>query len=79
MTSWFSGSFQDASVIQHAYNLNFPLRLIPDVNIGSPWSAFSISSAAVILETIKQVVRSVCVIYLASSTSVLSQLLSFTG
>ncbi|XP_060770876.1 alpha-mannosidase 2C1 [Neoarius graeffei] len=48
------GSFQDASVVQYAYNLNFPLHLIPDVNIISPWSAFSISSAAVILETIKQ-------------------------
>ncbi|XP_027029258.2 alpha-mannosidase 2C1 [Tachysurus fulvidraco] len=48
------GSFQDASVTQHAYNLNFPLRLIPDVNTSNPWSAFSISSAAVIMETIKQ-------------------------
>ncbi|TSM52283.1 Alpha-mannosidase 2C1 [Bagarius yarrelli] len=48
------GSFQDASVTQHAYNLNFPLHLIPDVNIFKLWSAFSISSAAVILETIKQ-------------------------
>ncbi|KAF4081342.1 hypothetical protein AMELA_G00160170 [Ameiurus melas] len=48
------GSFQDASVIQHAYNLNFPFHLIPEVNTISPWSMFSISSAAVILETIKQ-------------------------
>uniref|UniRef100_A0A7N8Y6H6 Alpha-mannosidase 2C1 n=1 Tax=Mastacembelus armatus TaxID=205130 RepID=A0A7N8Y6H6_9TELE len=49
-----SGSFQDASVIQCAYNLNFPLRLIqcsPDI---VPWSAFSINTEAVILETIKQ-------------------------
>ncbi|MCI4381808.1 hypothetical protein PGIGA_G00256100 [Pangasianodon gigas] len=48
------GSFQDASVIQHAYNLNFPLCLIPDINIVNPWRAFTISSAAVILEIIKQ-------------------------
>ncbi|KAI5100513.1 alpha-mannosidase 2C1 isoform X2, partial [Silurus meridionalis] len=48
------GSFQDASVIQHAYNLNFPLHLIHDVNLVKPWSAFSINSRAVILEIIKQ-------------------------
>lgn len=50
-----TGTFQDAFVIQHAYNLNFPLRSIrcnPDI---APWSAFSVSSPAVILETIKQV------------------------
>ncbi|XP_068168621.1 alpha-mannosidase 2C1 isoform X2 [Antennarius striatus] len=49
-----AGSFQDAAVIQSAYNLNFPLRLVrcnPDI---IPWSAFSISSPAVILETVKQ-------------------------
>uniref|UniRef100_A0AAY5ER63 alpha-mannosidase n=1 Tax=Electrophorus electricus TaxID=8005 RepID=A0AAY5ER63_ELEEL len=50
-----AGSFQEASVIQHAYNLNFPLRLIPDMNNIRPWSMFTVSSAAVILETIKQV------------------------
>ncbi|XP_076863631.1 alpha-mannosidase 2C1 [Brachyhypopomus gauderio] len=49
-----AGSFQDASVIQHAYNLNFPLRLIPDVSMARPWSGFTVSSPAVILETIKQ-------------------------
>uniref|UniRef100_A0A4W4DUQ1 alpha-mannosidase n=1 Tax=Electrophorus electricus TaxID=8005 RepID=A0A4W4DUQ1_ELEEL len=49
-----AGSFQEASVIQHAYNLNFPLRLIPDMNNIRPWSMFTVSSAAVILETIKQ-------------------------
>ncbi|XP_048828370.1 alpha-mannosidase 2C1 isoform X2 [Brienomyrus brachyistius] len=49
-----SGSFQDSSVIQCAYNLNFPLRLVPDSPSFSSWSAFSISSPAVILETIKQ-------------------------
>ncbi|XP_069018170.1 alpha-mannosidase 2C1 isoform X3 [Embiotoca jacksoni] len=49
-----TGSFQDAPVIQCAYNLNFPLRLIrcrPDTKT---WSAFSVSTDAVILETIKQ-------------------------
>ncbi|KAL6474259.1 hypothetical protein MHYP_G00178200 [Metynnis hypsauchen] len=48
-----AGSFQDASVIQHAYNLNFPLHLIPDVSIAQPWSAFTLNSSAVILETVK--------------------------
>lgn len=47
------GTFQDASVIQFAYNLNFPLRPFNGV-ISESWSAFSVSSAAVILETIKQ-------------------------
>lgn len=51
----FIGSFQDASVIQCAYNLNFPLRLIQCTADTGPWSAFSVSSEAVILETIKQV------------------------
>ncbi|KAK1887530.1 Alpha-mannosidase 2C1 [Dissostichus eleginoides] len=49
-----TGSFQDASVIQAAYNLNFPLRPIRCPADTEPWSAFSISTAAVILETIKQ-------------------------
>ncbi|RXM33161.1 Alpha-mannosidase 2C1 [Acipenser ruthenus] len=53
-----TGSFQEAAVIQSAYNLNFPLRLLPK-ETGSPqtgsWSAFSLSSSAIILETIKQV------------------------
>ncbi|KAK6475249.1 alpha-mannosidase 2C1-like isoform X1 [Huso huso] len=52
-----TGSFQEAAVIQNAYNLNFPLRLLPK-ETGSPqtgsWSAFSLSSSAIILETIKQ-------------------------
>ncbi|XP_062847801.1 alpha-mannosidase 2C1 [Trichomycterus rosablanca] len=48
------GSFQDAGVIQHAYNLNSPLHLIEDVRITDPWSAFTVSPAAVILETMKQ-------------------------
>ncbi|XP_022046125.2 alpha-mannosidase 2C1 isoform X1 [Acanthochromis polyacanthus] len=47
-------SFQDASVIQSAYNLNFPLRLIPCSPDTVPWSAFSVSTESVILETIKQ-------------------------
>uniref|UniRef100_A0A8C4IA83 alpha-mannosidase n=1 Tax=Dicentrarchus labrax TaxID=13489 RepID=A0A8C4IA83_DICLA len=49
-----TGSFQDASVIQCAYNLNFPLRSIRCTPDTVPWNAFSISSAAVILETIKR-------------------------
>ncbi|MGH0150168.1 UNVERIFIED_CONTAM: hypothetical protein FKN15_022366 [Acipenser sinensis] len=52
-----TGSFQEAAVIQSAYNLIFPLRLLPK-DTGSPqtgsWSAFSLSSSAIILETIKQ-------------------------
>uniref|UniRef100_A0A6Q2XDK7 alpha-mannosidase n=1 Tax=Esox lucius TaxID=8010 RepID=A0A6Q2XDK7_ESOLU len=50
------GTFQEAGVIQCAYNLNYPLRLIdhaPGSNT-AVWSAFSVSTAAVILETIKQ-------------------------
>lgn len=47
-------SFQDASVIQSAYNLNFPLRLIQCSPDTVPWSAFSVSTESVILETIKQ-------------------------
>ncbi|XP_047453152.1 alpha-mannosidase 2C1 [Mugil cephalus] len=49
-----TGSFQDASVIRCAYNLNFPLRLIqcsPDLE---PWSAFSVGAQSVVLETVKQ-------------------------
>ncbi|XP_068578630.1 alpha-mannosidase 2C1 isoform X1 [Cebidichthys violaceus] len=49
-----TGSFQDASVIQCAYNLNFPLKPIQCTADTEPWSAFSVSTAAVILETIKQ-------------------------
>uniref|UniRef100_A0A673YR03 alpha-mannosidase n=1 Tax=Salmo trutta TaxID=8032 RepID=A0A673YR03_SALTR len=51
-----TGTFQEASVIQWAYNLNNPLRLIdhaPGFHTASR-SAFSVSAAAVILETIKQ-------------------------
>uniref|UniRef100_A0A3P8Q7T4 alpha-mannosidase n=1 Tax=Astatotilapia calliptera TaxID=8154 RepID=A0A3P8Q7T4_ASTCA len=47
-------SFQEASVIQCAYNLNFPLRLIQCSPNTVPWSAFSVTSQAVVLETIKQ-------------------------
>ncbi|XP_056138138.1 alpha-mannosidase 2C1 [Lampris incognitus] len=49
-----TGSFQDASVIQHAYNLNFPLRSTQCCADTMPWSAFSVGSPAVILETIKR-------------------------
>ncbi|NXE85151.1 MA2C1 mannosidase, partial [Cochlearius cochlearius] len=47
-----TGSFQDAGVIQRAYNLNFPLHVVP---AGSApclaRSTFSVSSPAVVLET----------------------------
>ncbi|KAM6937533.1 alpha-mannosidase 2C1 [Xenentodon cancila] len=46
-------SFQDASVIQCAYNLNSPLRLIQCSPDTVPWSAFSVTEP-VVLETVKQ-------------------------
>ncbi|NWZ21895.1 MA2C1 mannosidase, partial [Asarcornis scutulata] len=47
-----AGSFQDAGVIQCAYNLNFPLHAVPASHAQCPaWSAFSVSSPAVVLET----------------------------
>ncbi|NWU62027.1 MA2C1 mannosidase, partial [Pterocles burchelli] len=47
-----AGSFQDAGVIQCAYNLNFPLHAFPASSAQCPaWSAFSVSSPAVVLET----------------------------
>ncbi|XP_053742227.1 alpha-mannosidase 2C1 isoform X1 [Synchiropus splendidus] len=49
-----TGSFQEASVIQCAYNLNHPLRIFRCCSNLVPWSAFSISAAAVVLDTIKQ-------------------------
>ncbi|NWI14094.1 MA2C1 mannosidase, partial [Crypturellus soui] len=50
-----AGSFQDAGVIQCAYNLNFPLHVLPASSAPhSAWSAFSVSSPAVVLETVKQ-------------------------
>ncbi|XP_046283963.1 alpha-mannosidase 2C1 isoform X3 [Marmota monax] len=50
------GSFQDAGVIPAAYNLNFPLLalLAPGPAPAATWSAFSLSSPAVVLETVKQ-------------------------
>ncbi|NXL96960.1 MA2C1 mannosidase, partial [Tyrannus savana] len=50
-----AGSFQEAGVIQRAYNLNFPLHAVPASSVQCPaWSAFSVSSPAVVLETVKQ-------------------------
>ncbi|XP_062926980.1 alpha-mannosidase 2C1 [Mobula hypostoma] len=52
-----TGSYQEANVIQFAYNINYPLHVVPaepSVSAPSSWSAFSIQSPAVILETIKQ-------------------------
>uniref|UniRef100_A0A8C5LIP8 Alpha-mannosidase 2C1 n=1 Tax=Jaculus jaculus TaxID=51337 RepID=A0A8C5LIP8_JACJA len=54
------GSFQEAGVIQAAYNLNFPLLALstPGPAPATAWSAFSLSSPAVVLETIKQAEKS---------------------
>ncbi|NWR33531.1 MA2C1 mannosidase, partial [Tachuris rubrigastra] len=50
-----AGSFQEAGVIQCAYNLNFPLHVVPASSAQCPaWSAFSVSSPAIVLETVKQ-------------------------
>ncbi|NWX54439.1 MA2C1 mannosidase, partial [Promerops cafer] len=50
-----AGSFQEAGVIRQAYNLNFPLHVVPASCAQSPaWSAFSVSSPAIVLETVKQ-------------------------
>uniref|UniRef100_A0A3P9KBR0 Alpha-mannosidase n=1 Tax=Oryzias latipes TaxID=8090 RepID=A0A3P9KBR0_ORYLA len=48
-----TGSFQDASVIQAAYNLNFPLRRMQCHPDTKAWSSFCVTKP-VILETIKQ-------------------------
>ncbi|XP_072290923.1 alpha-mannosidase 2C1 [Eucyclogobius newberryi] len=49
-----AGSFQESSVIQCAYNMNCPLRPLQCSPQTGPWRTFSVSSAAVVLETIKQ-------------------------
>ncbi|NXP94976.1 MA2C1 mannosidase, partial [Passerina amoena] len=50
-----AGSFQEAGVIQQAYSLNFPLHVVPASRAQCPaWSAFSVSSPAIVLETVKQ-------------------------
>ncbi|NWV82396.1 MA2C1 mannosidase, partial [Dasyornis broadbenti] len=47
-----AGSFQEAGVIQQAYNLNYPLHVVPASSAQCPaWSAFSVSSPAIVLET----------------------------
>uniref|UniRef100_A0A8C2VKB0 Alpha-mannosidase 2C1 n=1 Tax=Chinchilla lanigera TaxID=34839 RepID=A0A8C2VKB0_CHILA len=50
------GSFQDAGVIPAAYSLNFPLLALPAPGPApaTAWSAFWLSSPAVVLETVKQ-------------------------
>ncbi|KAM7337721.1 hypothetical protein ACRRTK_003840 [Alexandromys fortis] len=50
------GSFQEAGVIHAAYNLDFPLLALPAPGPApaTTSSAFSVSSPAVVLETIKQ-------------------------
>ncbi|XP_008843092.2 alpha-mannosidase 2C1 isoform X4 [Nannospalax galili] len=54
------GSFQEAGVIHAAYSLNFPLLALPAPGPApaTTWSAFSLSSPAVVLETIKQAEKS---------------------
>ncbi|XP_053128304.1 alpha-mannosidase 2C1 [Hemicordylus capensis] len=48
-------SFQEAGVIQQAYNLNFPLHTVPNILGQHPsWSGFSVSSPAAVLETVKR-------------------------
>lgn len=56
LSGYTSGSFQEAGVIHAAYNLNFPLLALPAPGPApdTTWSAFSVSSPAVVLETIKQ-------------------------
>uniref|UniRef100_A0A8D0GW81 Alpha-mannosidase n=1 Tax=Sphenodon punctatus TaxID=8508 RepID=A0A8D0GW81_SPHPU len=50
-----AGSFKEAGVIQHAYSFNFPIHTVSAVSAPSPaWSAFSVQSPAIVLETIKQ-------------------------
>lgn len=49
-----TGCFQDSAVIQSAYNLNSPLRLVQSPPETAAWSVFSLSTTAVVLETIKQ-------------------------
>lgn len=42
-------------MIQQAYSLNFPLHVLPASCAPCPtWSAFSVSSPAIVLETVKQ-------------------------
>ena len=52
----FTGSFQEAGVIQAAYNLNNPL-FVHQQSIGSLSSRgfFSLSSQQVVLDTVKKV------------------------
>ncbi|XP_053512866.1 alpha-mannosidase 2C1 isoform X4 [Artibeus jamaicensis] len=61
-----TGSFQDAGVIQAAYSLNFPLLVLPTPGRApvSPWSAFTVSSPAVVLETVKKAETQGCTLVL---------------
>ena len=53
------GTFQDAGVIQSAYNLNNELRVMPvsaaDELVRDSCSFVTVSSPAVVVETLKQV------------------------
>ena len=52
------GTFQDAGVIQAAYQLNVPLQTTSVNHVSTATSYVSIDSPAVILETIKKVMSS---------------------
>ncbi|NXI55421.1 MA2C1 mannosidase, partial [Chloroceryle aenea] len=71
-----AGSFQDAGVIQHAYNLNFPLHVVPESSVQCPaWSAFSVSTPAVVLETAEDRPKAVVVrLYEAHGSTVVAWL-----
>ncbi|NXT51294.1 MA2C1 mannosidase, partial [Pluvianellus socialis] len=71
-----AGSFQDAGVIQCAYNLNFPLPAVLASSAQCPaWSAFSVSSPAVVLETAEDRAEAVVVrLYEAHGSTVVAWL-----
>ncbi|NXA71299.1 MA2C1 mannosidase, partial [Thryothorus ludovicianus] len=48
-----AGSFEKAGLIQQAYYLNFSSAQCPSAQCPA-WSAFSVSSPAIMLETVKQ-------------------------
>ncbi|NXX26087.1 MA2C1 mannosidase, partial [Nicator chloris] len=50
-----AGCFREAGVIQQAYSLNFLLHVVPASCAQCPaWGAFSVSSPAIIWETVEQ-------------------------
>jgi len=63
--NFLSGTFQDAGVIQAAYNLNNELHVLPtSAQADCPrdhCSFLTVSSPAVVVEALKQVLVAVCV------------------